>query len=117
MVPSHTIGFRCQYKEDVFTKLIRKKQFTVVDFWAFIGGILGLFTGFSALSFVELIYWFTIRVSVVNWKKSNTKVHPINKTQVKDSNLSKIKKFSQSYLSESSIHGLGYVSEFSWINR
>ncbi|CAG9811156.1 unnamed protein product [Chironomus riparius] len=115
LLPHLTIGFRLQYKEDVFPRLIRKTQFTIVDFLAFVGGILGLFAGISILSFVELIYWFTVRVIILNVKRIDTKVYSMSRVRERVQGLTKIKKFTQSYLRQSSIHGLGYISEFSWI--
>ena len=33
---------------------------TVIDFISALGGLFGLFLGFSLMSFVEIIYWFCI---------------------------------------------------------
>jgi len=33
---------------------------TIIDFISSLGGVFGLFLGFSLLSFVEIIYWFGI---------------------------------------------------------
>jgi hypothetical protein len=106
-----------QYKSNEVNQFIRKKQFTAVDFLSFVGGILGLFAGFSALSFVELIYWFVIRVFVRKFTKGDTRIHPIEEDRVNRTKIVEISEFLQSYLSESSIHGLGYISEFSRISR
>ena len=111
------IGFQVQYKTNSVNQFIRKKQFTIVDFLSFVGGLLGLFAGFSALSFVELIYWFTIRVFIENYKKTDTRVHPMDEPEREDSKLAKIKASVQSYFSESSVHGMGHISEKSRINR
>lgn len=40
----------------------RTERYTVTDFLAVCGGILGLFIGFSALSFIELIYYPFLRL-------------------------------------------------------
>lgn len=40
----------------------RVERYTVVDFLAICGGILGLFMGFSALSVIEIIYLSTLRL-------------------------------------------------------
>ena len=105
-----------QYKSSVVNQFIRKKQFTAVNFLSFVGGILGLFAGFSALSFVELIYWFVIRVFVGKFTKINSKVHPTDDTPAKRSKFVELKEFLQSYLNESSIHGFGFIFEFSKIS-
>ena len=33
---------------------------TAIDFISSLGGLFGLFLGFSLLSFVEIIYWFIV---------------------------------------------------------
>lgn len=109
------VGFQLQYKNSEVNQLIRKKQFTAVDFLSFVGGILGLFAGFSALSFVELIYWFGIRVFVRKFTKIDSKVHPIENVQAGKSKFVEIKEFLKFYLSESSIHGFGFIFESSRI--
>ncbi|XP_044262688.1 pickpocket protein 28-like [Tribolium madens] len=44
-----------------FVPLTRNELFGNVDFWANLGGLLGLFCGFSAMSFFEIIYYMTLR--------------------------------------------------------
>ena len=39
----------------------KSRKMTEVDFIANIGGLFGLFLGFSILSSFEIIYWFLIR--------------------------------------------------------
>ena len=112
-----TTGGYIKFKNNVFNQLVRKQQFDKLDFLSFVGGILGLFAGFSALSFVELIYWFTIRVLIVNCKKIDKKVHPIEVIAKKDSKIARIFDSFLSYFNESSIHGLNDVFEFSRIGR
>ena len=41
----------------------RRSRMTVIDFISQVGGLLGLCMGFSLVSFVELVYWFTIRMA------------------------------------------------------
>ena len=33
---------------------------TLIDFVSSLGGLFGLFLGFSLLSFVEILYWFIV---------------------------------------------------------
>lgn len=68
----------------------------------------GLFAGFSALSLVEVIYYFFIRVgyNIYN-QRQRKKVEPIiisNHSKRKDAKI--VKDIVKEYLSESSIHGL-----------
>ena len=46
----------------------RVERYTVSDFLAVCGGILGLFIGFSALSFIELIYYPFLRLYWMVWR-------------------------------------------------
>ena len=41
----------------------RRSRMTVIDFVSQVGGLLGLCMGFSLVSLVELVYWFTIRMA------------------------------------------------------
>ena len=40
----------------------RQKRMTLVDYISQMGGLLGLFIGFSFISGIELIYWITFRL-------------------------------------------------------
>ena len=40
----------------------REARMTLLDFISQIGGLLGLFMGFSVISFVEVFYWFSFRL-------------------------------------------------------
>lgn len=50
------------FKEDQFITSKRSELYGTVDFYANCGGILGLFTGASVLSIVEIIYFWTLRL-------------------------------------------------------
>ena len=41
----------------------RRPRMTLVDFISQVGGLLGLCMGFSLVSLVEIVYWFTIRMA------------------------------------------------------
>ena len=113
----NNVGSHIKFKSNVFNQLVRKQQFDKLDFLSFVGGILGLFAGFSALSFIELIYWFTIRAFIENLDKNSTKVYPFTKEFEVESKFDKIKKSLSSYFSNSSIHGLSHIFGHSRINR
>jgi amiloride-sensitive sodium channel len=49
------------FKDIQFVTPIRSEVYGVMDFIADLGGLFGLFMGFSLLSFVELIYYCTVR--------------------------------------------------------
>ena len=40
----------------------REQRMTLVGYISQMGGLLGLCMGFSLISFVEILYWFTIRL-------------------------------------------------------
>lgn len=58
-----------RFKENEFQRTIRHQPFTVVEFIAQFGGLLGLFVGASFLSVVEIFYFFSFRL-VVNILRS-----------------------------------------------
>ncbi|KAM3963282.1 pickpocket protein 28-like isoform 2-T2 [Aphomia sociella] len=55
-------GLVVYFAEELFTSLLRSELYGRVDFLASCGGIMGLFMGFSFLSVVEIIYYFTLRL-------------------------------------------------------
>ncbi|KAJ3664702.1 hypothetical protein Zmor_000250 [Zophobas morio] len=50
------------YKDTEFLALERQELFGDSNFWASCGGLLGLFTGFSVVSFVEIIYYLILKL-------------------------------------------------------
>lgn len=52
---------RIKFKESEFPAMKRSELYGLTDFIANCGGLLGLFMGVSLLSFVEIIYFFTVR--------------------------------------------------------
>ncbi|XP_054273667.1 pickpocket protein 28-like [Macrosteles quadrilineatus] len=52
------------FKELEFTTVLRKELIGLTDFIADSGGVLGVFTGFTFLAVVELLYYLTLRL----WK-------------------------------------------------
>jgi Amiloride-sensitive sodium channel len=86
------------YKTEKFNPFILKRKFTELDFISYTGGALGLFLGFSALSFVEIIYYFTIRICFEKYK--------LIKIGVGHSIVPERSNLFRDYLSSSSIHGL-----------
>ena len=58
----------------------RVERFTVIDFLAYCGGLLGECLGISVLSLIEIIFFITLRLfwTIRRWKYENTVVHPSN---------------------------------------
>lgn len=50
----------------------RNELYGQTDFWANCGGLLGLFTGFSFISVIEILYYLTLRL-VCNIRKFGKK--------------------------------------------
>ena len=51
----------------------RVERFTVIDFLAYCGGLLGVCMGISVLSLIELVYFPTLRLfwAIRQWKSEN----------------------------------------------
>jgi hypothetical protein len=110
---AHTLNFGVQniseiyviFKESQFFPFILKQQFTVLDFVAYTGGALGLFLGFSVVSFAEIVYYFNFR-PISDCKRKN-KIRSENQTP-------KTKKsaalgFLFEFFDHSSIHGMNQI--------
>ncbi|XP_052753507.1 pickpocket protein 28-like [Galleria mellonella] len=52
---------KLHFKEPKFVSMRRSELFGLTDFLANCGGLLGLFLGFSFLSLIEIVYFFTLR--------------------------------------------------------
>ena len=50
------------FSESTFTEFKRDVKYTFLDFFAQVGGLLGLCIGFSLCSIIEVIYWFAFRM-------------------------------------------------------
>ena len=44
----------------MYAEYERSLRMTEIDFISALGGVFGLFLGFSLISFVEIIYWFCV---------------------------------------------------------
>ncbi|CAF4930718.1 unnamed protein product [Pieris macdunnoughi] len=63
------------FKEAQFITSRRSELYGPTDFLANCGGLLGLFMGFSILSVVEIIYFLTLRLYYLLWKKKDSKIN------------------------------------------
>ncbi|XP_059047782.1 pickpocket protein 28-like [Achroia grisella] len=72
------------FKEPRFASMRRSELFGLTDFLANCGGLLGLFLGFSALSLIEIIYFFTIRLGFILKKDLDQEKNTLNKDRVVD---------------------------------
>lgn len=75
------IEFLCKYLISITIIKINKNQ---IRFTASTGGLLGLFLGFSFLSFMEIIYFLTLRVGYRWYSRRSSqrppplKIHPLD---------------------------------------
>jgi hypothetical protein len=112
------IDLKVSFVSENVGNFIRKQQFNELDFLSYIGGLLGLFAGFSVLSFVELVYWFSIRVFLQRIRRASSTVVPLIRVPtLSSSRLDNFGKQVKNYLQESSIHGLSYLSDGQFIQR
>jgi hypothetical protein len=88
--------------KEVFA-LKRKKNLAMIDVLSYIGGMLGLLSGFSFISIIELVYIFVLKpILSLKCLRSN-KVGPKTEVQPK-----RKKNFIAEYLANSSIHSFYY---------
>ncbi|XP_072396599.1 pickpocket protein 28-like [Diabrotica undecimpunctata] len=58
----HMSTFQVFFKDNQFITSERNELFGPIDFVANLGGLLGLFVGFSMLSLIEIVYYITLRL-------------------------------------------------------
>ena len=87
----------------------RRLSTTFFDFMSFVGGLLGLFAGFSFLSAAEVLYYFIIQPLIKMMQRNSSAVYPIETNERSAVDSSYCKKFVTDLLQSSSIHGLGSV--------
>jgi hypothetical protein len=104
-------SIRILFKTASFFPKVLQQQLTTIDFISYCGGSLGLFLGFSAVSSIEIVYYFTLRIIFL--KKQQAKVADISPEPKKSNN----------YLIESvensSVHGCNQIvmEKRHWIER
>jgi len=102
-ISMHESKFEVKFKTKDVNLLLKKKNFSVSKFVSFAGGLLGLFAGFSALSAVEIFYFFVIKLFTERSNRIFTRNAIIQK---KNHVFDYLNKFFKS----TSIHTLNYIS-------
>lgn len=112
------------YDIDSVFALRKKRSYGIVEIFSFVGGILGLFAGFSVISGFEVLYYFVIYSCLKRRKKLDIlKVHPIENNDFSDTKTqkfgNKLWRFSQEILQNSSIHSFSQIGgdKKVWIDR
>ena len=49
-------------QESTVFQFRRSLRMTMIDFISQMGGLLGLFLGFSLISGIEIVYWFSVKL-------------------------------------------------------
>lgn len=70
------------FKDEQFFESRRAEMYTIVDFIASCGGILGLFMGFSILSIVEMVYFSTLRIGCSLRKRRQNKKRRLKQLKI-----------------------------------
>jgi len=104
------LGIIANFKDDSFYPQIRKKYFTMIDWFSFVGGILGLFFGFSFLSAFEIIFhaWMLI-VKIGGCKRFWNKDRFFRIKQFKISKSIKYFKYFENFMKNSTVHSFRYI--------
>jgi acid-sensing ion channel, other len=102
------------FKSAEFFPLILQQKLTTLDFVSLCGGSLGLFLGISAVSVIELVYFFTIRLFFK--MKSRNKVQIFTRTEKKER---KKTNYFVKVMKSSSIHGCNHAvcRDFHWTEK
>lgn len=98
-------SFSFNFVKSEVNPIRKKKQFTNVEYLSYIGGLLGLFFGFSFVSFVELFYVFLFR-TCLNFKSMRSKIFDSSSTDFQEKKTNFIAKFFKT----SSIHCFNYIA-------
>jgi hypothetical protein len=103
------------FKSADFYPLILQQKLTTLDFVSLCGGSLGLFLGFSAVSVIELVYFFTMRL--IFRMKTRNRVQSFTRTD----EMEEIKKtnYFVEIMKSSSIHGCNHAvsGDFHWTEK
>jgi hypothetical protein len=94
--------FRANFADQQIFPLRKSKKFSYVDILSYVGGLLGLFTGFSFLSAVEIFYIFVIKA----FFKKSSKVEPFTPNSTW-----KVSSIVHFYFEQSSVHSFNYIGK------
>jgi hypothetical protein len=90
------------FKSPEFFPIVFQQQLTILDFVSHCGGSLGLFLGISAISAVEVIYYFTLRLCCL--RNTRKQVEPDEEIDG-----AKKKNYFIEIMDNSSIHGANQI--------
>lgn len=83
------------FVDSQFTKSMKNELFGFTEFLSSTGGLLGLFMGFSFLSFMEILYFMTLRLWCRLTEPKNASLRTIVQVHPLDNNQSTVYPFAQ----------------------
>lgn len=90
----------------------KRKSYSIFEVFSFVGGLLGLFAGFSVLSGTEVLYYFLIHPLMELRKRNDSRVYPFednnNSIEIKIRR-PRILRFIKEMLESSSIHSFSQI--------
>jgi hypothetical protein len=93
------------FESSEFSPLVLRQKMTALDFISQCGGSLGLFLGFSALSAVEVVYFFTVRIFFKRMGRNRVTMIVTNKEATEDKKSS----YFEEVMRSSTIHGCNHA--------
>lgn len=103
--------FSIRFSAAEFYPTIRRKHFTQIEIFSFVGGLLGLFLGFSVLSFAEIIYFIAFGLMGKVKKRRVSPVVGITLAPRTNGAVTLIQGFCLNYMKTSSIHSFIYIAD------
>jgi hypothetical protein len=90
------------FKNSEFFPMILQQQLTTLDLISYCGGSLGLYLGFSVLSAVELVYYFSLRLIFKRVQSNKVECFSVAPKAHKN--------YLLEFVSNSSVHGCNQIS-------
>lgn len=109
-----SVEFKVRFRPGDHFPIVRRQHFTVTEIFAFIGGLLGLFLGFSVVSFAEVVN--VMLQPLLKMFSSVISFSPIRffqKTNRFFKAFDKIKSYIGFFLKKSSIHSFNFMANSS----
>lgn len=111
---AQVVLFVIRFKTGDQFPIVRRKHFTGIEIFAFVGGLLGLFLGISVITFAEVVSMllqplfqkFSMRTRF--WRIECRQKHDRSKFFV---TISKVTSYVNFYLKKSSIHSFNFMAE------
>lgn len=105
-------AFNIHFKTAEFYPLIRRVHLTEIDIFSYVGGLLGLFFGFSVLSMAEIVYFFILFLKTCR----RGRIMPVPLIKVVDTESRAtlwltLKRYLSRYMLNSSVHSFLFIGD------